>query len=235
MNFVCNVYDNKTVNVVEDLYCVDSNLNMETKLVNARAPKVEYSDICKIQEKQQIQEIVGNKIYDVNVRPIINEKNIMKDRIVFTGDIELEYMYAAVNSSKINTKTLTLPLNYEMMCDGVNKDKNVDISYNTVSQDFIIVTDNTVEANISIEFRVSYSEKTNINILNNIETTDDEIEEASSITIYYVKPGDTLWKIAKMFRSTVDDIVRINNIEDPNKINIGQQLYIPRYCTRKVC
>ena len=49
-----------------------------------------------------------------------------------------------------------------------------------------------------------------------------------------VKPGDTLWKIAKMFKSTVEDIAKINDIEDVNKISVGQQLYIPRFCKNKI-
>lgn len=52
--------------------------------------------------------------------------------------------------------------------------------------------------------------------------------------IYFVKPGDTLWKIAKKFRSTVEDIARVNGIEDENKIYIGQQLYIPKYIKKRI-
>lgn len=38
-----------------------------------------------------------------------------------------------------------------------------------------------------------------------------------------------MWKIAKRFGSTIDDIVRANGIEDENKIDVGQKLFIPRY------
>ena len=54
------------------------------------------------------------------------------------------------------------------------------------------------------------------------------------MVIYFVKPGDTIWKIAKKFKSTIDDIVRVNGIEDPDKIYPGQQLYIPKYVKKKV-
>ena len=49
------------------------------------------------------------------------------------------------------------------------------------------------------------------------------------MTIYFVKPGDSLWKIAKKFRTTVENIAGVNGIEKIDKINIGQQLFIPRY------
>ena len=35
--------------------------------------------------------------------------------------------------------------------------------------------------------------------------------------------------IAKEFGSTVDDIVRTNGIENPDQIQVGQKLYIPKY------
>ncbi len=44
---------------------------------------------------------------------------------------------------------------------------------------------------------------------------------------YTVKPGDTLSGIADLFGVTVDDIVRVNNIADPNSLAEGQMLKIP--------
>ena len=44
---------------------------------------------------------------------------------------------------------------------------------------------------------------------------------------YTVKPGDTLSGIALEFDVTVDDIVKANNLTDPNSIYEGQVLTIP--------
>lgn len=44
---------------------------------------------------------------------------------------------------------------------------------------------------------------------------------------YTVEPGNTLWGIAQHFGTTVDDLMRHNNLADPNKIFPGQQLRIP--------
>lgn len=54
------------------------------------------------------------------------------------------------------------------------------------------------------------------------------------MVIYFVKPGDTLWKIAKQFKSKVEDIARINEIEDENKIYVGEQLYIPKFTRNRI-
>ena len=44
---------------------------------------------------------------------------------------------------------------------------------------------------------------------------------------YTVRTGDTLWKLAQRFGTTVEEIQARNSIEDPNKIYVGQVLEIP--------
>lgn len=46
-------------------------------------------------------------------------------------------------------------------------------------------------------------------------------------TIYIVKEGDTLTRIAAQYNMTVDDLVRANPGLDPDHISIGQQIIIP--------
>ncbi|SFR14463.1 BsuPI-related putative proteinase inhibitor [Desulfoscipio geothermicus] len=44
---------------------------------------------------------------------------------------------------------------------------------------------------------------------------------------YTVKPGDTLAEIAARFGTTVQQLVAVNNIANPNYIRVGQKLMIP--------
>ncbi|HEY5519174.1 MAG TPA: LysM domain-containing protein [Candidatus Limnocylindrales bacterium] len=46
---------------------------------------------------------------------------------------------------------------------------------------------------------------------------------------YVVGPGDKLVNIAAMFQVDVQDIINLNNISNPNKIFVGEQLLIPGY------
>jgi LysM repeat protein len=45
--------------------------------------------------------------------------------------------------------------------------------------------------------------------------------------IYIVKSGDTLFTIAQRFGLTVAELVEANNITDPNRLALGQELVIP--------
>ena len=66
-------------------------------------------------------------------------------------------------------------------------------------------------------------------VINPVKLKELEDKEEYSIIVYFVKTGDTLWNIAKRYRSTVENIKQINNIEDEDKLDINQQLFIPRY------
>lgn len=54
----------------------------------------------------------------------------------------------------------------------------------------------------------------------------EDIQKPQTIT-YIVKRGDTLWAIANKYGVTIQDIVKENNIQNPNLIYPGQILKIP--------
>ncbi len=45
--------------------------------------------------------------------------------------------------------------------------------------------------------------------------------------LYRVRPGDTLFEIAQRFGVSVDLIVQLNRIQNPDIIEVGQNLLIP--------
>ena len=49
---------------------------------------------------------------------------------------------------------------------------------------------------------------------------------------YRVKPGDSLSKIAKNYRTSVGELQRINNIENPNLIQVDQEILFPETVMR---
>jgi LysM repeat protein len=55
------------------------------------------------------------------------------------------------------------------------------------------------------------------------------VPAAPTPQIYVIKSGDTLSKVATRFGVTLDDLLEANkdNIEDPDKISIGDQIIIP--------
>ncbi|MEK5323382.1 LysM peptidoglycan-binding domain-containing protein [Aeribacillus sp. FSL M8-0254] len=49
----------------------------------------------------------------------------------------------------------------------------------------------------------------------------------SSVSVYTVKKGDTLSKIAHTYKTTVSELAKINKIKNPDLIFVGQKLKVP--------
>lgn len=55
-----------------------------------------------------------------------------------------------------------------------------------------------------------------------------EDECPPSYIVYVIQPGDTLWKIARRYCTTIDALLRANPNIDPNNLQIGQKICVPR-------
>ena len=52
-------------------------------------------------------------------------------------------------------------------------------------------------------------------------------KQNASVTIYVLGKDETLWSLAKKFNTTVDELIKINSIEDSEELNEGDKLIIP--------
>ncbi len=46
-------------------------------------------------------------------------------------------------------------------------------------------------------------------------------------TIHAVGPGETLWRIGKMYDVSVDDLIKANQLSNPKDLKMGQKLHVP--------
>lgn len=65
---------------------------------------------------------------------------------------------------------------------------------------------------------------TNLSIGQKLKIPSNNSDE--SLTTYIVKSGDSLWSIAQKYNTTVDDIIKVNNLKS-TLLSIGQTLLIP--------
>ncbi len=70
-------------------------------------------------------------------------------------------------------------------------------------------------------------------IIRDVEVADEELVEVDGgagvqkYIRYKIVRGDTLRHLARVYHTTVDELVRINHIKDKNKIYAGDYLLIP--------
>ena len=101
------------------------------------------------------------------------------------------------------------------------------------SNDYVVSAGDTLWA-IARKFNVSVDD---IKALNNLSSNNLSIgmtlkiplysnKQNEETNVYVVKSGDSLWSIARMFNSTVDEIKSLNSLKS-NVLRIGQRLVVP--------
>ncbi|WP_304682838.1 DUF3794 domain-containing protein, partial [Lactobacillus taiwanensis] len=173
----CNVYQKKEVNIIEDLYSPTKNLIYKQKQIKAIAQKEMIKNVCTIRERQLVPEIGNHKIYDVEVKPTILKQNILTDRIIYEGEINLNFLYEAENSSKIEAKDIVIPFNFNMDSVGVTSNSEIETNIVVTLQDFTLMPDENVEIKIDLEFNVNLSNNQTINVIEEINIDETEKQE----------------------------------------------------------
>lgn len=229
----CSAFEKRNMTLTEDLYSPTEDLKFTKKEINMINKKNTIKDICSIKEKIDIPEMIGSKTHDITVKTSLTTKNILSDRISYEGNADLRILYLNEDTNTMNVKRIDLPFQFTMETQNVENASNIDTQLELIKQDFVLQTDGRLEIRIDIAFIVKITNFRSISVIDEITSEEKETEDKYSMIIYFVKNGDTLWKIAKRFGSTVEDIAKLNEIENPDLIQVGKQLYIPRFGTRK--
>lgn len=227
------VYEEKEINLIQDLYSPSENLTFNKKRITTITNKKTIRETKQVREKVNIEGIENRSIIDVDVVPMIEKENQLNNKINYEGELELRFILS--NSDlQVDNRIVKIPFNYtveeECKDDNINRNMEMEIT----NQDFIVQEGGVVNSNIDVTMNLNSYRSANMNIINEIQTDGEREAEDYSILMYIVKKDDTLWKIAKRFGSTVEDIVRINGIEDENKIYPDQKLFIPHYSKASV-
>lgn len=232
VEMTCIAYENKNINLIEDMYSPCEDIKFDQRKIKTMTQKCNRQEVCKVSNNIKVDELNSGRLIDVCVTPTISKRNKQGSKINYEGEIGLKLIY--VTNDSINSKIINLPLAYTV--DNVDnaEDMNLSEQIDIKSKDFIVQSGGNVDCNIELVFNIKLYKDSQISIIENIQSEENRSDEDYSLILYLVKAGDTLWNIAKKYKSTIDDIARINGIEDRDKINPGDKLYIPKYVRRGV-
>lgn len=224
----------KEFQVLEDAYCTDKNLTVSEKVI-------EYpSFLCRNKSQFSIKEVISlddnfpeiMQVFKISGKQHLDEYKIIDDKVVAEGIIKADILYiASDDENPVYCYNTIIPYRQIIETKGVreNKEYDCDIKVNLDRISLSMLSNREIEVKCMLNFYVCIDEKKTANLIEDICFTDFDknfFDKFPSMTIYMVKPGDTLWKIAKRFNTTIEDIVMINEIEDPDKIYPGEKFLI---------
>lgn len=227
----CMAYEKKKINLIQDLYSPSVPLEFSEKKIAIQNDTKESVKQVSLKEKVNISGVQEGNLIDVEIQPVLENTEITASKINYKGNINLNLIID--NSNSITSRMVKIP--FEVSIDNVenSENTNVETEINVINSSFNINQGGSLDANIDLEINTKTSKNVSMNIIDNIQVVDRKIENINedydSLILYIVKKGDTLWSIAKKFGSTVEELVRMNGIENENCIDVGQKIYIPKF------
>lgn len=229
-----NVCCEQDIPIIEDAYCINKVLNMEKN--NVIYPYL----VCKNKNQCPVKEVIKLdssapkvlQVFKVNGKAHLDDVKIIDDKVIAEGIINTDILYIAESDDvPLYSYSAIIPYKQVIEAKGARNEKNmtVNIEAEVEHAGFNMLSDNEIEFRCMLNFDTSVIEEKEAGLITDIKFEDilkDIIDSAPSVIIYVVQPGDTLWCIAKRFNTSIDDIVMLNDIENPDKIYPGQKLLI---------
>lgn len=226
----CRVFGNREIDLIQDMYSPSKNLALNQNKVSLVVGMKNTRSSMSVREKIVLEDAEDSRISDVICTAMLNEKNIMADRVRYEGDLNFRFLLENSDGIGMKAQDVSLPFEFSQEIEGLKQDSKIEVEFSKIFQEF---TKDRNEVSTKVDFGVntnSYQIQT-VNVIDEIEEQEGGDDNPYSMVIYFVKEGDTLWKIAKRYKSTVADIVRINQIENPDRLSVGMQLFIPKCAT----
>ena len=222
------MYEDEEVEYVEDFYSQTRDLKYTEDKVEV--VKKDISVLKRLDIKESINNIIPEdmKLIDYNIDTSYVTTEITNNVVNVGGNIKLNLLLQDTNTFELESKSV------DVIIDEKFELENVDSNNQNVYVDIVDKNGEVTQSGNDIDMRLildvsSYVEDiAQMSIIDKIEDIALDFSNINSINIYIVKPKDTLWSIAKKYKTSVDKIVMTNNIENPDVIDVGDKLLIIR-------
>lgn len=218
------------MDMIEDAYSPNTVLQMEKKdyELNVMQGQASNESIVKGNIDLNSEQPKPAEIIMCSAKASVTDKKIVEDKVLIDGLMEVEVLYRADDDKKL---LYTVKEEMPFTCNAEIPGAKIDMQ--CVAKVSMESVEASVEAN-TIAVKAVVQSYARVNYVTHKEFLVDMVpleEEApkkkASITIYVVQAGDTLWKIAKNYFTTMDTLIKINDIDENQNVKVGQKLIIP--------
>lgn len=160
----------------------------------------------------------------------LSEARTMADAVEADGVLTVDILYHCSDDREpVAMIKRGIPFTQNMEVKGASEGDAVDISLRLEHIDFQMLSETEGELRATVTMEADVQRQETVDVVTDI-TVEDRKENLpmAGAVIYMVQKGDSLWKIAKKYCTTVADIAAVNEIENPELIYPGQKLLIVR-------
>ena len=170
------------------------------------------------------------EICDVKAVPVLTDFGVYEDRAVVEGVLSIQALYLTTDSEEpMYLYKDEIPFRHSVQLPDGGQPVDLDVDLYLEDLQYRVLDADLFEIRAKIRADMDVSSTLEKEVLLDVEEVEPAQErEQPSIVVYFIQPGDNLWKIAKRFNTTIEELVKANNIEDPENLVPGDRLIITR-------
>lgn len=225
-----NIYQEETIRLLQDIYSPKVTLIPEIKTVTLENLVMKNQSRCPVREKIHLGE--GGRMLQIchtraNVK--IDQTELCDEGILVEGVVYLGILYIAADDRKpVNAAKAAVPFSYTVEAENLGEDAVYDM-YSSLEQLSATMTDNDeIEVKMVISLDASIFKPMELQVVAQVgeEPLDfEKIEAMPGMTGHVVTEGDSIWKLAKAYYASPEDIREVNGLKG-DELPVGQPLLI---------
>lgn len=225
-----NTGENAEITAVKDIYSTKGNASVSTETIRFPERGVYTSAANSVREIITLNDSYPDilQIKDVSVTAETEDISINGDMLDIEGMLNVNMLYVTgYDNDPLECVNVTLPFENSVEIRGIYDDAETDITVNVRDIDYSLLSGREAEIRLNLDYSIfALMENEKGFVTEAVIDENDPVKTLPGITIYTIRKGDTLWKIAKRFNTTVDDILAVNRIENPDIIYPGQRILV---------
>jgi hypothetical protein len=233
VNIGVKVYAKREMQMIVDAYSPQERYELEKQNIKIMSYFNENTDNQTLKEKMILPEDADNvgEIKYMTANPVITDVKLVEDKAVVEGMIECSIVYSTDEESpKMANYEEEFPVKFVIDIPEARIDMMPDAVAYIEHMYPEKVSGREVNIKVAVECNTKVYNKTNMDIVKAVQEMDipDSIKNMPSIIIYTIQHKDTLWKIAKKYATTIEDIVIMNELDNPDYLESGLKILIPK-------
>lgn len=223
------VYESYEQDIIVDAYSPGLVLDLKREKIMITNPVGESQVQSVIRENIEIPENLppAARILYADVKPLVADYSIGDGQVVVDGVLTGIALYKPEDEGlPVGSIRIDIPFTQALEMEGIDEEMDCVCHSSVLYTSHTLVSPNEFELKVTLLTGGEVTHTVEKEVLLDAEAIEQEPGEASGIFIYFVQPGDSLWSVAKRYNTTINSILRYNDIEDQDALQVGSKIMI---------
>ena len=228
------IYREENISFISDMYSTSSELVPESKRITYNSIKFKNISKAKVSDRLKLDNTSGNvmQVFGSDGTVKVDEVKVSEtdgNNLVIEGVVYVNIMYISSDDSRpVCVARQIIPFTHEALVNDVSSESFIFIRPSLEQLTTVMVGNNEIEAKAVVVLDILAMNSMDVEVIEDVREQPFDIEKIKSIPCmvgYMVKKDDSLWKIAKKYYTTVDNIKKVNELTG-NDIKEGEMLLV---------